>query len=170
MGGLAMWLCAKLLTTGYKTVRLPLWLWAEVLVFSAMRINHLIGLSGCRLWEAEVKRLTCAYRYHRAACWRGEGGPVGERGSCDLWQSCVRYQLHSSWKETTRREWAFSLASSHSSHLSPAFLTCSAFLLLPPLSSCFVLSPSLGLTLSFLLLPLLSLQSLSPQSVLLDQA
>lgn len=137
------------------------WPWVKVPVFPAMGINHLIALSGCRLGEAEVKRLM----YTTEQVWvRVEGG------KCDLWQNCLSTALVMR-KNSTKRIGFLPLAGSFS------FSPCFRFFFKTCCSLPFTASPHLlfytlpiSLTLSFLLLPRLSLHSLSLQSVLLDQA
>lgn len=134
------------------------WPWVKVPVFPAMGINHLIALSGCRLGEAEVKRLMYAQIPQSKYGW----GWKAEK--CDLWQNCLLTALVMR-KNSTKRIGFLPLAGSFS---------------FPPFYFLNLLSPSsphllfctlpISLTLSFLLLPRLSLHSLSLQSVLLDQA
>lgn len=126
------------------------WPWVKVPVFPAMGINHLIALSGCRLGEAEVKRLMYAQIPHSKYGW-------GWKAENVIYDKTV-CQLHSSWEKTAQRELAFFL-SPDPFHFLLAFIffkPAVPFLLLPPLTSCFILSPSLQLCPSFYYLASLS--------------
>lgn len=80
------------------------WPWVKVPVFPAMGINHLIALSGCRLGEAEVKRLMYAQIPQSKYGW----GWKAEK--CDLWQNCLltalvmrKKQHKENWLSSSRR-------------------------------------------------------------------
>lgn len=78
------------------------WPWVKVPVFPAMGINHLIALSGCRLGEAEVKRLMYAQIPHSKYGW-------GWKAENVIYDKTVCW-LHSSWEKTAQRELAFFLS------------------------------------------------------------
>lgn len=139
------------------------WPWVKVPVFPAMGINHLIALSGCRLGEAEVKRLMYAQIPHSKYGW-------GWKAENVIYDKTV-CRLHSSWEKTAQRELAFFL-SPDPFHFLLAFIFFKTCCSLPFTASPHLLfyTVPISLTLSFLLLPRLSLHSLSLQSVLLDQA